>query len=61
MAAWARWFESLGDRLADHGNSVFESAELGNRGETAFPGSYSDLVAVCGAHRSAAALADTAG
>jgi hypothetical protein len=36
MAAWAGWFESLGDRLADRGNPVFESAELGTRGETVF-------------------------
>ena len=61
MAAWAGWFESLGDRLADRGNPVVEPADLGNRGETVFPGSYSGLVAVCGAHRSAAALADAAG
>jgi hypothetical protein len=61
MAAWARWFESLGDRLADQGNPVFASAELGNRGETVSPGSYSGLLAVCGAHRSAAALVDAAG
>lgn len=61
MAAWARWFEGLGDRLADQGNPVSGPAELGNRGETVPPGSYSGWVAVCGAHRSAAALADAAG
>ena len=34
MAAWAGWFESLGDRLTDRGNPVFEPAELGRRGQT---------------------------
>lgn len=30
MAAWAGWFESLGDSLADRDNPVFGPAELGN-------------------------------
>jgi hypothetical protein len=31
MAAWAGWFESLGDSPADQGNLAFESAEVGHR------------------------------
>lgn len=32
MAAWAAWFDSMGEALSDRGNPVFESTELGNCG-----------------------------
>ena len=30
MAAWAAWFDGMGESLCDRGNPVFESAKLGN-------------------------------
>ena len=32
MAAWAAWFDSVGESLSDRGSPVFESAKLGNCG-----------------------------
>lgn len=40
MAAWAGWFETLGESLAGRGNPVFEPAGLGNRGEGTRLGGY---------------------
>lgn len=41
MAAWASWFDSMGENLTDRGNPVFESAELGNCGAGTRLGGYS--------------------
>jgi hypothetical protein len=40
LAAWAAWFDSMGESLSDRGNPVFESAELGNCGEGTRLGGY---------------------
>ena len=40
-AAWAAWFDSMGESLSDRGNPVFESAALGNCGEGTRLGGYS--------------------
>ncbi len=40
MAAWAAWFDSMGESLSDRGNPVFESARLGNCGEGTRLGGY---------------------
>jgi hypothetical protein len=45
MAAWAAWFDSMGGRLSDRGNPVFESAELGNCGAGTRLGGYSLVTA----------------
>ena len=45
MAAWTAWFESMGESLADIGNPVFESAELGDCGAGTRLGGYSFVTA----------------
>jgi hypothetical protein len=45
MAAWAAWFDSLGESLPDRGNPVFESAILGNCGPESRLGGYSFVTA----------------
>lgn len=45
MAAWAAWFESMGESLADIGKPVVESAELGNCGAGTRLGGYSFVTA----------------
>jgi hypothetical protein len=45
MAAWAAWFDSMGANLADRGNPVFESTEVGNCGDSTGLGGYSLLSA----------------
>ena len=40
MAAWAAWFDSMGESLSDRGNPVFGSAKLGNCGAETRPGGY---------------------
>jgi hypothetical protein len=45
MAAWAAWFDSMGESLSDRGNPVFESAELGNCGDRTRLGGYSFVTA----------------
>lgn len=40
MAAWAAWFDSMGESLSDRGNPVFESAELGICGQGTRLGGY---------------------
>lgn len=41
MAAWAAWFDSMGEGLSDRGNPVFESTELGHCGDGTRLGGYS--------------------
>jgi len=38
MAAWAAWFDSMGESLSDRGNPVFGSAKPGNCGAETRPG-----------------------
>jgi hypothetical protein len=45
VAAWSTWFDSMGARLADRGNPVFEATELGNCGESTALGGYSFVTA----------------
>ena len=40
MAAWAAWFDSMGESVSDRGNPVFGSAKLGNCGAETRPGGY---------------------
>jgi len=40
MAAWAAWFDSMGESLSDRGNPVFGSAKLGNCGAETRLGGY---------------------
>jgi hypothetical protein len=40
IAAWAAWFDSMGQGLSDRGNPVFESTELGNCGDGTRLGGY---------------------
>lgn len=53
--AWKAWFESMGGRLSDRGNPVFESTELGNCGKGTQLGGYSFVDA--GDFESAVAIA----
>jgi hypothetical protein len=41
MDAWNRWFQSLGDRLVDFGNPVFERTTVGDCGGGTELGGYS--------------------
>ncbi len=41
LAAWAAFFEGIGDDVLDQGNPVFESASLGNCGADTALGGYS--------------------
>jgi hypothetical protein len=45
MAAWTAWFDSMGENLADRGNPVFESTDLGNCGYRTQLGGYSFVTA----------------
>ena len=40
VAAWAAWFDSMGESLCDRGNPVFGSAKLGNCGAETRLGGY---------------------
>jgi len=41
MAAWASWFDSMGESVTDRGNPAFDSAALGNCGAGTRLGGYS--------------------
>ncbi len=45
MAAWAAWFDSMGESLSDRGNPVSESTDLGRCGEGTRLGGYSLITA----------------
>jgi len=45
VAAWAAWFEELGNSVNERGNPVFESASLGNCGANTQLGGYSLITA----------------
>jgi hypothetical protein len=45
MAKWSAWFDSLGSSLADTGNPVFESTEVGRCSEGTQLGGYSFVTA----------------
>ena len=45
MAAWAAWFEQLGDSVVDRGNPVFESRTLGTFESPTRLGGYSLVAA----------------
>jgi hypothetical protein len=45
VAAWAAWFDSMGARLVDRGNPVFDATELGNCQENTVLGGYSFVTA----------------
>ena len=45
VAAWAAWFEEMGNSVSDRGNPVFESVSLGNSGNNTRLGGYSLITA----------------
>ena len=45
LAAWASWFESMGDHIADIGKPVVEVSALGNVGAGTRLGGYSIVTA----------------
>jgi hypothetical protein len=45
VAAWAAWFDSMGQSLSDRGNPVFESTGLGSCGKGTQLGGYSFVTA----------------
>ena len=45
MAAWAAWFDRMGESLSDRGNPAFESAKLGNCGAETRLGGYTFVYA----------------